>query len=73
MKKLYRVEKDKKIAGICTGVGEMLEVDPTIVRLAFIFACALTGVFPLIITYAIGWIIIPEKPYSRDMHEENIT
>lgn len=73
MKKLYRVEKDKKIAGICTGVGEMLEVDPTIVRLAFIFACALTGVFPLIITYAIGWVIIPEKLYSRDMQEENIT
>lgn len=73
MKKLYRVEKDKKIAGICTGVGEMLDVDPTIVRLAFIFACALTGVFPLIITYAIGWVIIPEKLYSRDMQEENIT
>ena len=73
MKKLYRVEKDKKIAGICTGVAEMLEVDPTIVRLAFIFACALTGVFPLIITYAIGWVIIPEKLYSRDMQEENIT
>ena len=73
MKKLYRVEKDKKIAGICTGVGEMLEVDPTIVRLGFIFACALTGVFPLIITYAIGWVIIPEKLYSRDMQEENIT
>lgn len=73
MKKLYRIDKDKKIAGICTGVGEMLDIDPTIVRLAFIFACALTGVFPLIITYLVGWVIIPEKPYFREEKEDIIT
>ena len=73
MKKLYRIEKDKKIAGICTGVGEMLDVDPTIVRLGFIFACAFTGVFPLIISYAVGWVIIPERSDFQEMQEENIT
>ena len=71
MKKLYRVDTDKKIAGICTGVGEMLEIDSTIVRLAFVFAAALTGVFPLIITYAVGWVIIPQKA-SRKIEEGDL-
>lgn len=73
MKKLFRVDKDKKIAGICAGVGEMLDIDATIIRLAFIFACALTGVFPLIITYLVGWVIIPERPYFREREEDIIT
>lgn len=72
MKELYRSNKDKKIAGICAGVGEMFNIDPTIVRLAFVFVCVLTGVFPLIATYAVGWLIIPEKSY-RETQEENVT
>jgi len=72
MKKLYRIPKDKKIAGICAGVGEMLNVDPTFVRLAAVFACVFTGFFPLIITYAVGWYIIPEKPYKDVFQEKDV-
>ena len=61
MKKLYRVNDNKKIAGICGGIGEIFSIDPTIVRLLFIFACVLTSVFPLVVTYAVGWVIIQEK------------
>jgi phage shock protein C len=60
MKKIYRSIKDIKIAGICGGLGEMLNIDPTIIRLLFVFAAIASGVFPLLITYIIGWIIIPE-------------
>lgn len=60
MKKIYRSKTDKKIAGICGGLGEMLNIDPTLVRLAFVFLGVATGVFPLVITYIVGWIIISE-------------
>lgn len=36
-KKLYRSEKDKKIAGVCGGLAEYFDIDPTLVRLAWIF------------------------------------
>ncbi|HCL00499.1 MAG TPA: PspC domain-containing protein [Candidatus Marinimicrobia bacterium] len=61
MKKIYRSKKDVKIAGICGGLGEMFNIDPTIIRLLFVFAAVATGVFPLLITYIIGWVIIPEE------------
>jgi len=62
MKRIYRLVNDRKIAGICGGIGELLNIDPTLIRLALIFLCLVTAVMPLVITYLIGWIIIPEKP-----------
>ena len=49
------------IAGICGGLGEMHNIDPTLIRLALVFLCIATAVMPLLITYIIGWAIIPEK------------
>ncbi len=62
MKKLYRSKDDRMIAGICGGVGELIAFDPTLIRLITVFVCLATAVVPFIITYVIGWIIIPEKP-----------
>ncbi|MBI3004142.1 MAG: PspC domain-containing protein [Ignavibacteriales bacterium] len=61
MKKLYRSQKDRKIAGICGGLGEYLDVDPTIIRLMVIVFGLGTGIFPFLIGYIIGWFIIPER------------
>ncbi len=61
MQRLYRSKTDKKLAGICGGVAEAYNWDPSLVRLAFVFVGFATGVFPLLITYVIGWMIIPEK------------
>ncbi len=61
MKKLYRSETDKKIAGICGGVGEILDVDPTIVRLVSIVFAFATGLFPFVIGYLVAWWIVPTK------------
>ncbi len=60
MKKLYRSQQNKKIAGVCGGLGELLDVDPTIIRLATIILCFATGFFPFILGYIIGWIIVPK-------------
>ena len=62
MKRIYRSRTDRKLAGICGGFGELFDTDPTLIRLGMVFATIATGVFPLFITYVIGWWIIPEGP-----------
>lgn len=60
MKRLYRSQNDRKIAGICGGIAEMMEVDPTIIRLAVVVAGLATGVAPFFIGYLIAWWVVPE-------------
>jgi phage shock protein C len=60
MKKIYRSQEDKKIAGILGGLGELFDIDPTLLRLVFVFVGLATGIIPLIVAYLIGWIIIPK-------------
>ncbi len=61
MKRIYRDEKNGKVAGICAGLGEILDVDPTIIRLVVVFLTVITAFWPGILTYIIGWVVIPEK------------
>jgi len=61
MRKLYRSEKDKWIAGILGGLGEYLNIDATILRIAYIvFTLASAGAG--IIGYILAVIIIPKPP-----------
>ena len=60
-KRLYRSIKDRKIAGVCGGMAEYFDVDPTVVRLLWALSLIL-GIFPSIIAYIICWVVIPEKP-----------
>lgn len=62
MKKLYKSSDDFKISGICGGVGEYFEVDPTLIRLGIIILTIATGIIPGIIGYIVAVIIIPKKP-----------
>jgi len=59
MKRIYRSQEDKKIAGILGGLGELFDIDPTLLRLLFVFIGLATGMIPLIVAYLVGWIIIP--------------
>ncbi len=61
MKQLY-LSKDKKLLGVCGGVSEYFDIDPSLVRLGWIVMTALTGVFPGIIAYLIAAIVIPKNP-----------
>ena len=65
MKKLYVSETDRKIAGICGGIGEMCDVDPTLIRLGLVFLCIVTAIVPISVAYIVGWLIIPEKPKEQ--------
>ena len=61
MKRIYRDPSHKMLAGICSGIGELLDVDPTLIRLGLVFATIVTGFVPGIAVYAVGWFIIPLK------------
>ncbi len=59
-KKLYRSKEGRKIAGVCGGLGEYFDIDPTIIRL--IWLAMLFAVGSGVLAYIIAWIIVPEKP-----------
>ncbi len=71
MKRIYRDLDHKMIAGICAGVGELTDIDPTLVRLAAVFATILTGFVPGIVVYAVGWFIVPEKSVVHPSQAES--
>ena len=58
-KKLYRNTSNKMIAGVCSGLAEYLNIDPTIVRLIWALI-ALSGAG--LLAYLVAALIIPEKP-----------
>ncbi|MDJ0651864.1 MAG: PspC domain-containing protein [Simkaniaceae bacterium] len=70
-RRFYRLVKDRKIAGICGGMAEAFKIDPVIVRLITIIALVPTGFFPIILTYIVGVIIIPEKPEDQGSSDSN--
>ena len=49
------------IAGVCDGIGETYQIDPRVVRLACIFMAITPLVFPLLVTYGVAWLILPER------------
>jgi len=60
MKQLYRSKNNRMLGGVCAGLGEHLDVDPTVIRLIWAVVTFLsfgTG----IIIYILAWIIIPEE------------
>ena len=60
MKRLYRSKTNKIIAGVCGGIAEYSNIDPTIVRLLWLFFSLIWGTG--LVAYIIAWIIIPEEP-----------
>ena len=58
--RLHRSVSDCKIAGVCGGLAEHFETDPTVVRLVWVLVTFLTGIVPGIVVYAVGWLIMPQ-------------
>jgi phage shock protein C len=65
MKRLYRSTKNRIIAGVSGGLGEYLDVDPVLFRIAFVVATFAGGAG--ILAYIIAWIIMPEQPREEPM------
>ncbi|MFP4546497.1 MAG: PspC domain-containing protein [Fidelibacterota bacterium] len=67
-RKLYRNDKDKIIAGVCSGIAEYLNIDPVIVRIIALGLFFMHG-FGLL-TYIIAWVIIPPKEFKDENEVE---
>jgi len=61
-KKLYLSETNKMICGVCGGIGEYFDIDPTLVRLAWAILSLFLG-FGIggFIIYIIAGLIIPKR------------
>ncbi len=65
MKRLYRSNDNKVLAGVCGGIGEYTDVDPTVIRLVYVLVTAVTVVVPCVLAYIVLAIIIPKE---REVH-----
>lgn len=66
-KKLFRSVEDRMIGGVCAGIADFFDIDPTLVRLVFVlgFFASVSGLFW---AYIIMMIVVPEYvPASEDI------
>ena len=62
-RRLFRSEKNKMLFGVCGGLGEFLNIDPTLIRIGFVLFCALGGCG--VIVYIIAAILMPLHPRTK--------
>lgn len=58
-KRLYRSESNRMLCGVCAGIAEYFNLDPTLIRLAWALFCVLGG--SGVLAYILAAIIIPPK------------
>ena len=64
-KKLYRSRTNRWLVGVCGGIGEYFNIDPTVIRVIFVLAFLVLG--GGLWVYLILWLIIPLEPEDIDM------
>ena len=64
-KKLYRSRKNRWLVGVCGGIGEYFNIDPTVIRVIFVLAFLVLG--GGLWVYLILWLIMPLNPEDFDM------
>lgn len=62
-KKLTRSATDRMLCGVCGGIAEYLDVDPTVIRVAYAALSLFSVGFPGLILYIVLALIIPQKGY----------
>lgn len=65
MNKKLTLSADKKIAGVCGGIAEFLDVDPTLVRALYVVLTVFTA-FSGVIVYLVLWLIMPKSTTIRN-------
>jgi phage shock protein C len=59
-RKLYRSKTNRKLAGVCGGLAQYLNVDATVIRVLFVLLAVLGG--SGLVLYLAMWIIVPDEP-----------
>jgi phage shock protein C len=54
--------RNKMIAGVCGGIAEYFDLDPTMVRIAYVLVSILSAAFPGILAYIIMMFVMPRPP-----------
>jgi phage shock protein C len=66
--RLHRCDRGRMLAGVAAGLADYFDVDPTLVRIAFVALAFLGGLaVPL---YAAGWLLIPDEETDTSVAEE---
>jgi phage shock protein C len=65
MKRLVLNQRDKKIAGLCSGIADYIDVDVTVVRLIVLTVIILSGVVPGLLLYLIAAAITPKEGEAK--------
>ena len=65
VKRLMRSSRDKKIGGVCAGLADYFDVDPTIVRVVWLLAIFFGGTG--LLAYIVLWIVLPLAPVALPM------
>jgi phage shock protein C len=60
-KKLYKSKTNRVLKGVLGGIGEYFDVDPVVIRVAFVLITAFTHVVPGIVAYIVASFVMPEK------------
>ena len=60
---LRRSAVDRQIAGVCGGIAEYLDLDPTMVRVGYVLLSILSVAFPGFLVYCVLWLIVPGREY----------
>lgn len=68
MKRLYRNPSNKMICGVCSGIANYFNIDPTLIRLLWVLAVVFCGVG--ILAYFICALVIPEDPNVYNNNEQ---
>ncbi len=64
-RRLTRSNREKMIAGVCGGLAEYLDMDPTVVRVLYVLVSILSAAFPGIIAYIILMFLMPPPPVEQ--------
>lgn len=59
-KRLTRSRKDRMIAGVCGGLADYFQLDPSLVRIGIVLICLITAILPVSLIYGVMWFIIPD-------------
>jgi len=60
-KQLYRSQSNRMLGGVCAGLGDYLDIDPTVMRLIFVLLFFVTG-GSMVLAYLILLLIVPNEP-----------
>lgn len=63
---LYRSRTDKRMSGVCGGLGEYFKIDPTLIRVGWVVVTLMSGFFPGVVIYFLLSILIPETPAIQE-------